>query len=336
MRWRLGGGQPEAEEPLADETVEEETEEETPADLSALDEDARAIAERYVQEQLAAERSRHEKFVAGARKRGIVLTESGDEVEVALGDIKAASDWVAPLFPVVQTPQQAQAQAQAAQEPEDPEPDANYDMAGWLQWFRRQSSRETAKLVAESTKALSEENQQLRGLFARREQSQVSREIEQLVQARAPHLAPFLSHPDFAQLYEAGLSHMTAEQLSDPQQLVALVGYTGAHLDPNRFPAPKAESAEPPRDRQGRFASQEQLLNAVQRASRGVTSAPPEAGPATVGNIRNVPLSPAEAAVMQRFAPYLGSTPQAVWEGLGECETIDQYDALMARQKGRR
>src|SRR5204862_4228980 len=72
-----GGGEPEPEVPTLDE----------------LDDDAKVIAERYAQAQVASERKEREKLVASARERGYDYAPDG---ALTVRDMRQAVSFLAP------------------------------------------------------------------------------------------------------------------------------------------------------------------------------------------------------------------------------------------------
>lgn len=127
---------------------------------------------------------------------------------------------------------------------EDPEPEYDaYDPKSVQAW--------TAWSVRQQTKTLAEENRTLRQMQAEDRIDRAMDRAEGLIGQYAPHLAPFLQHPDFRETYRQMLATQDPRSLSDRQSLVAMAAMVTTALDPEGLP--KRAPAARPRDEQGRF-----------------------------------------------------------------------------------
>lgn len=299
-----------------------EEEEEEPG-LDALDDEARAIAERVIAREKEAQLAGFREIGFDVNREGRPLIADPTKVAAFAGAVPPRQQPVAAAAP----PPPAAAPAEDADEEIDLLSATPQDLVKFVD-----------RRVAKQTRTLAEENAYLRGLMQQRAASESVQSIRRVVEERLPALAPLLDHPDFAAQFEQQTAGADPAFLANPQAVSGLAAAIMAGLDKERMPMP--------RDTQGRFTGQQppppptDAQARYQTARQGLASLPPARGAGVQrGGGQPDPRVEEGVGYLRDIARYLppsvthGPEASAAEWDAAQYHDIDQWKAAMDRAK---
>ena len=232
-------------------------------------------------------------------------------------------------------PPPAPAPAPGAPPEDEPWPDPALETDAFL----RRQAKEMQRLVREELAGIKERLDQVDRNHSETQLDMVMQRVKAAVEARSPHVAAVLTHPQFETTYREALARIKPEERRSPQNLAWLAGAIYAQLGPGpEAETPRADTPERPRNERGQFTTEgvrdprEAARQSISRATLRQTAPSGDAG--------RPPQREETTDLHRAMAARLGISPQEVValmaDSTGDAAASFRAKRLDEMKRGRR